>query len=461
MSNTPVSRLLLGSGANGIGLIARMAEQLLMVPILLTAWSVPLYGEWLLISAIPVYLSLSDMGFVSAGSNELTRRSQKGVTEGVRSFYNDYVSTFASWSSSLLLFFTALVFFTPLDTWLGLEILARQEAQIVFAFLIANVLLSKNALPIHAGLRACRKAHVGFFLRAMSSITRIFLCALLVLSFDVGPIGVAVTTAAVRLVEICVMAIVSHRNGLTPRWRLFRKSTTKMLPYLTIGLEFMLLPLSEAILLQGMVIMVGTTLGVVLVAVFSTHRTLTRMALQVVQMGIAPLQAEVGLLQGEADRPILIRLVKRVGRITFWLSVLIGIALAALGHWIFATWTRGEIAFMPILFFPLLLSTVLEGIWRVPASVRFGTNKHRPLVWSYLTLSLVGIFVAYILAQNWGLEGVGYALVFIDGTMCVITLYFNRLLLGVGITTYLRSLLVPPVDDIRYVAEMLKNRRTK
>ncbi|MBC57584.1 MAG: hypothetical protein CL814_11720 [Confluentimicrobium sp.] len=461
MVNNLRSRILLGSGANGLGLLARVATQLLIVPILLSAWSVPLYGEWLLISAIPIYLSLSDMGFVSAGSNELARRSQDGVTRESQSFYTDYVSTFASWSTLLLLFFVGIVFVAPVDEWLELELISRQEARIVFAFLIAHVLLSQNSLTIHAGLRACHRAHVAFLLRAASAICQTVVIAFLVLAFGAGPIGVAIATAGVRLAEVCLLAILSHRNGLTPRWRVFKRPNEPMWSYLTIGLEFMLLPLSQAIVLQGMVIMIGTTLGPVAVAAFSTHRTLTRMTSQVVQLAVTPLRAEAGLLQGEEQRPKLLRLVLRLSRMTFWASLIIAVALMVFGHWIFKIWTHGNIAFLPMVFFPLLLTTILEGVWRVPAAVRFGTNQHRPLVWSYFVLSLLGVAFAYFLGRIWGLNGVGYALVCIDGMMCILTIHYNSTLLRVEAGSFVRSILTPPIADIAYLIDLLKRRNSR
>ena len=78
------TRILLASGANGLSLAARAAEQLLLVPILLAAWSAQLFGEWLMLAAVPVYLALLDFGVVQAGSNELARRVAEAVLDDER-----------------------------------------------------------------------------------------------------------------------------------------------------------------------------------------------------------------------------------------------------------------------------------------------------------------------------------------------------------------------------------------
>ena len=46
--------------------------QLVGVPVFLHFWSVPLYGNWMVVSAIPSYLSFSSVGFGSVAGNEMT-----------------------------------------------------------------------------------------------------------------------------------------------------------------------------------------------------------------------------------------------------------------------------------------------------------------------------------------------------------------------------------------------------
>ena len=56
-------RILHGLGANAYGQLVVIVIQLAGVPILLRAWGMQLYGEWLILAAIPTYLSMADLGF--------------------------------------------------------------------------------------------------------------------------------------------------------------------------------------------------------------------------------------------------------------------------------------------------------------------------------------------------------------------------------------------------------------
>ena len=77
MMNVPQSirsRLVKGFGANIYGQVVTAVVQLVGVPIFLWAWGTELYGEWLILFAIPSYLSMSDLGFSLSAANDMTAR---------------------------------------------------------------------------------------------------------------------------------------------------------------------------------------------------------------------------------------------------------------------------------------------------------------------------------------------------------------------------------------------------
>src|ERR1700676_1377462 len=85
-------RLLHGLGANSLNPIVAAAIQLGSVPLLLHAWGVAKYGDWLILSAIPSYLSLSDIGFGDASGSDMTMRVAAGDRKGgVETFQSSWV----------------------------------------------------------------------------------------------------------------------------------------------------------------------------------------------------------------------------------------------------------------------------------------------------------------------------------------------------------------------------------
>ena len=80
-------RLLKGIGAQGFSQAVQIFIRLAEVPLLLSFWGTQLYGEWLMLSAIPVYLTISDGGFAEAACREMTIRGGAGDKTGVQSFF--------------------------------------------------------------------------------------------------------------------------------------------------------------------------------------------------------------------------------------------------------------------------------------------------------------------------------------------------------------------------------------
>jgi O-antigen/teichoic acid export membrane protein len=72
-------RLIKGIGANTLGLIVTIIIQIIQVPLYLTFWGITLYGEWLILYAIPSYLLMSDIGFGNVAANEMTRSEERRV----------------------------------------------------------------------------------------------------------------------------------------------------------------------------------------------------------------------------------------------------------------------------------------------------------------------------------------------------------------------------------------------
>src|SRR5712664_4644306 len=90
-----------GIAGTVLGPVVTAIVQIVSVPVFLHFWGVKLYGEWLILSAIPTYLMLSDMGFGSVAGNDMTMRVAAGDRE---SALETFQSTWA-----LILMTSALV----------------------------------------------------------------------------------------------------------------------------------------------------------------------------------------------------------------------------------------------------------------------------------------------------------------------------------------------------------------
>jgi hypothetical protein len=139
-------RILKSSTANAASLVVRILQQLLLVTILVSVWPTTLYGEWLIVSAIPIFLSLADFGFVSAGSNELSRRATSENEKSVIDFYTIYSVYIQRWSLLIAFILGVFAFTLPLKAWMSLEVMTATEVSSIFLLLSLGALISQNSL---------------------------------------------------------------------------------------------------------------------------------------------------------------------------------------------------------------------------------------------------------------------------------------------------------------------------
>jgi O-antigen/teichoic acid export membrane protein len=443
-------RIFKSSVASAASLAVRVVQQLLLVSILIIIWPTELYGEWLIISAIPIFLSLSDFGFVLAGSNELARRASSESGKSVQSFYNIYSVYFQRWSILIVFILAICSFYLPLKELMGLKLLTESEASLIFFLLSLNALVAQNSLILFAGLRAKGKTHYGLWVRVINALLRIVLAFILVWLLETSPLVLAIGMLFLGLCSYWLEWYILKGLGLTQRVNIFLplKDKIPMKPYFTMGLEMMLIPLSQALILQGSVILIGKFLGPVYVVIFTTHRTLTRFSSSVLQVFSNPLMAEAGLMQKEEDKEQLTKIVTFLSRITFWLSIVICIGFILLGEWIYTLWVQNKIDFNFTLILILIIGIVGESLWRIITSVRIGSNRHRPIALGYFIFTILGLLIAGYLSIDYGILGVAIGVTLVDVFMMFLAIFTIRGILNISILNFILNLIIPPIEEV-------------
>ena len=71
-------RVIAGMSANSFGMAITIGIQLVSLSLFLYFWDAATYGVWLMLSAIPAYLSMADVGMVTAAGNKMTMAMGKG-----------------------------------------------------------------------------------------------------------------------------------------------------------------------------------------------------------------------------------------------------------------------------------------------------------------------------------------------------------------------------------------------
>lgn len=86
-----ISRILRCLAATAFGQVITIVIQLVSVPLVLHFWGDRVYGEWLVLSVIPAYFAMSDVGFASIAANQMTILMAKGERQTALEVHGDFV----------------------------------------------------------------------------------------------------------------------------------------------------------------------------------------------------------------------------------------------------------------------------------------------------------------------------------------------------------------------------------
>lgn len=410
-------RVLNGVGANAYGQLVTVIVQIVGVPILLSAWGAQAYGEWLMLFAIPGYLSMTDLGFSQSAGNDMVARVVRGDREGALAVFRA-LSVFVYATAGIGLFLSGLLFWIlPLHQWLHLEALDSESASLVLLFLSAEVFA---ALPngVHqAGFRANGDYPFNVAITATTRLLQ-FASVWSIAIAGSGPVAAAAAFFGVRAIGTAVSAVLLTRRH---SWIRFRVGCTRRIGLrrlLRPALANVAIPLAQALNIQGMILVVGSVLGPLAVVVFSTSRTLSRFSLQLVLTVSHAAEPELAAAYGARDQALMQSLFLHAQRTGLWLALIAAGGLALFGGLILDIWTHGKVAMHPMLFAFLLLSAVVGALWYGALTTLKATNRHlRATIVLVVSAGAAVSMAAAFLTLSGNLATAGLALLPMDALM--------------------------------------------
>lgn len=414
MPSSVILRLITSFGANVYGQVITVCTQLIGVPILLHYWGVQLYGEWLILSAIPAYLSMADLGFAQSAANDMTQRVARGDYEGALTVFQSTGIMIALCSLGGLVVVSTILTATPLVGFLPIQKITHKEAAWVIGLLSIEVLILINEGTIHAGFRASGgyAVHTAFY-----STTYLFQNMLLWIFAAKG--GGAVIGAAaflmVRMTATPMAALILVRRY---KWITIGKTHVQWIVLRRLirpAIANLLLPLSQALNIQGMRLAVGSALGPIAVVTFSTIRTLTRMILQAgTTIGHAS-EPEIAAAYGNGSAVLLRKLYIHSTQLTMSLAFLLSIALCWTGDWVLDVWTHGKVMMDTRLFVALIVSAVPAALCYVSLIVLKAANRHLHMTIIYMAASGSAVVATYEILSAFGrLADAGFILLVME-----------------------------------------------
>lgn len=287
----------------------------------------------------------------------------------------------------------------------------------ILCVLCVYVLLDLQWTVIVAGFRSdgnyslgTHLGNIGRFATNASSIVAV--------ACHASPLLVAVTLVVVRLASNWTCQLVLRRKSPWLSYG-YRYSSLKVIRKLfRPALAYMAFPAGNAFSLQGMTIVVGATLGPIAVVMFSTVRTLTRFAYQMVDMITNSVWTELAVAFGVGNRQLARNIHRCACQASLGLSFTAILFLSLFGVRIYGYWTHHQILMDINLFHLLLLEVLANAFWFTSSVVSMACNRHERQAMVYLLATALSLPLAYILIPWLGLKGAAISLLMVD--LCMI-----------------------------------------
>ena len=396
-------RVIASMGANSFGMAITTGIQLVSLPLFLHFWDTSTYGVWLMLSAIPAYLSMADVGMVTAAGNKMTMAIGKGDLPEANRVFQSAQMFMTAVCGVIALIILSVIFFAPLpflesaDMRMALSALCIGVLAALFGGLSEAVF--KSTQRYATGTMISSYVRLGEWLGCMAGLV-------IVGSFA----AVALGGLAVRLIGTLIGVQLSRRGNHGLQWGMHAAARAEIRAMIKPAVSFMAFPLANALSFQGLTLLVGALFGPVAVALFNTYRTIARVAVQITAIFSHALWPEFSRLFGANASLAVRQLFRRSALFGTVQALLLSAILYVAAPFLLRIWTNNSIEFVPSLMLLMLFYAAVAGVWHIPRVLLMATNQHTDLAYWALAAGVLSVGLAWLLGSALQLNGVVLAM---------------------------------------------------
>ena len=400
------------------GMAVLVIGQAALVPLFLRMWGPVVYGQWLVISAVPAYLALAELGIGHALGNLLAISIAQGRIVDAQNKFNAAFKYQGLIGAALFFLFCGMVVMLPIANWLVIGSLSPNGAIVVLLSLVVY-----SILPIQIGCfsgiyRAASLYHRYLLFQGHARLLEVICTAVLLIS-QCGMVEISVALLAVRFLWFLVVVFDSRGRvaGLRVRWD--EGSWREFSSLLPVGFGYFAFPIGNALINQGVVLLVNHLGGVAAVVELSVGRQVCRFFLQLTSAISAAVHPELTLAFARGERARLLALQAGVIAVVVVIGGVFVVACFIIGPGLAHWWTQG-VAVSAVTFGLLALEAVTAGLANVSLLLPWAANRLGSLPYCYLALQVLSITAVALSFSLWRVGAVGLAFTLINCAFGVI-----------------------------------------
>jgi O-antigen/teichoic acid export membrane protein len=310
---------------------------------------------------------------------------------------------------SIALLLGPVLYVVPVAGLLNVHSISPADTRWIIFYLGLSVLLGQFEQLLQSAYTCVGRYPYGSFIKSMISLAA-FVAMMVPVLVGRGPRTAALVFAVANSLGTLLLCVLVRRDmpWIEYGWGHARFSEIRRLTRPAIA--FMGFPIGNALNLQGTLMAVSYALGPVDVAIFSTARTVSRVALQMVQMVNTTFWPELSLAYGAKNEALTRTLHRRACQLALIIGVVVVAGVMAVGPSFLHHWTGGHVPPSRGLLTILLLVVVFYALWSTSSTLMASTNQHQRMAAIYVAATSVTCVACFYFSRWEGLYGAAAAL---------------------------------------------------
>jgi len=405
-----LKRIVSGIGANSFGQVVNLLIQLVSVPVLIASWGFGAYSEWVVLSAIPTYLALSDLGVTTAASSKVVIWHERGRLRGARAVYSTSFAFLLLAGFSVLLLAVGSLAFFDLFSLLNLKSIRSGDGVLILSALTGYSLLCLLTNMISIRYRAFKVLPLSSFIMnaiRMLEWSAALLCAYLTQSL----VATSLMLLAVRLVGLVSKNLIANRLGITLRFNPSMIGKRAFVTLIKPSIASLAFPIGLALNVQGLIILLSVLLSPAHAAIFGLYRTISRVLVQFSTVVNQSLWPEISYAFSIGDNQLVRKMIRYALKFSLPIACVMGALVVVYGGTIFDVWSGRKDDYSSSIMLVLIIGALTHVAWQVYWVALMATASYASFAVVFMLVSIASSLAVFCLAQDYGLLGVCYVLV--------------------------------------------------
>jgi O-antigen/teichoic acid export membrane protein len=413
-----IRRVLLGIAAMFYSRVSISAAQLFLVPTLALSWGLPRYGQWLMLSTIPTFLAASDLGFGVTATMRLIAEVARGDIDEARLTYRAARTIVMILSAVVLTLAAPIVLALP-ASWLAVHnAMGSEDARFVIGLLCLYGLVGLQGQLFMAVARATGRIAQAIMIETTVGLAEALAVGVTALAKG-SPVMAAAGLLVVRAISVAAMYVLSRRAA---PWRRgpSQKVGHRLRQMWRPAMAATLIPVSQALYLQGSAIAVGFAGGAAIVPIVTSLRTLSRIALQAIAIVAVPLMPEFAAMYVRSDRQRASLIVSGLIAISVIAGGGYALVLGFAGKPLIALWTGGSFVPPQAMVTLTAIGLAASVVWNPLSDLLLSINRHESFSIAYCICALLTAALTVPLVHALGVTGAAAANLLLESVMAFV-----------------------------------------